>query len=559
MVIEMNTQLTLFEDETKDKDNHTAESYTGIYAMHKYWSKKPYNIIREFILRYTEKGGIVLDPFCGSGISVTESIFTERKAIGIDINPSAIFITKQMINKVNTKLIQQEFSKVESEINDVINSFYIIKRRDKEFVGTHFIWENGKLTEVWYKNDVKSRTKITERPMQDDLELASSFSYNKIPYYYPQDRFFHNSRINANRENHIYELFTPRNLMALSLLIDRIEKIENRNVKEFFKFCFTASIGQASKMVFVVKRRGKFNGESRKTKRKEVGSWVIGYWVPKENFEINVWNCFENRYRKILKAKKGVEYKKYSINEAANFEELLDLKNLLLINEPAQKALKEMPGNSIDYVVTDPPHGNRQPYLELSMLWNSWLKKEVNYEDEIIISESKDRKKDIHNYYKLLNEVLAEIERILKPNRYFSLMFNSLDDETWINLLIHTNSLKFDLEKVETLEYSANSVVQDTRRAGLKTDFILTFRKNPNKIIKDIQLISVKKNKNYIVNLIEDYLKNSREKCLETYQILNLLISELLHQNKFFRLSEVLHILKTDFDKEGNKWIKRGI
>jgi len=555
----MNAKLTLLKDKTKDSNNHKAKSYTGIYAMHKYWSKKPYNIIREFILRYTEKGQIALDPFCGSGISVIESIFTEREAIGIDINPSAIFITKQMINKVNIILMQKEFIKLESEIKDVINSFYIIKRKNKKFIGTHFIWENAKLTEVWYKNDVKSRTKIIEKPMRDDLELASSFSYDKISYYYPKDRFFHNSRINANRKNHIYELFTPRNLMALSLLMDRIEKIENKNVKEFFKFCFTASVGQASRMVFIVKRRGKFNGKSRKTERKEVGSWVIGYWVPKENFEINVWNCFKNRYRKVLKAKKELEHKKYSINEATNFEELLDSKNLLLINEPAQKALKELPDNSIDYVITDPPHGNRQPYLELSMLWNSWLKKDVNYEDEIVISESKDRKKDIHNYFNLLNEVFAEIERILKPNHHFSLMFNSLNDETWINLLIHTSSLKFDLENVETLEYSANSVVQDTRRAGLKTDFILTFRKNPNKIIKDIELVSLKKNKNYVVNLIVDYLKNSREKYLETYQILNLLISELLHQNKFFRLSEVLHILKTDFDKEGNKWTKRGI
>ncbi|RLF93277.1 DNA methylase [Thermococci archaeon] len=555
----MNKQLTLFEDETKETTNHTAKSYTGIYAMHKYWSKKPYNIIREFILRYTEKGEIVLDPFCGSGISVTESIFTERKAIGVDINPSAIFITKQMINKVPIKLIQKEFSKLESEVKDVINSFYIVKRIDKKFIGTHFIWENGKLTEVWYKNDVKSRTKIIERPTQNDLELALSFSYNKIPYYYPKDRFFHNSRINANRENHIYELFTPRNLMALSLLMDRIEKIENKDIKEFFKFCFTASVGQASRMVFVVKRRGKFNSKSRKTERKEVGSWVIGYWVPKENFEINVRNCFENRYRKILKAKRELEYKKYSINEATNFEELLELKNLLLITEPAQKALKEIPDNSIDYVITDPPHGNRQPYLELSMMWNSWLKKDVNYDDEIVISESKDRKKDIHNYYKLLNEVLDEIERILKPNRYFSLMFNSLDNETWINLLIHTSSLKFDLEKVETLEYSANSVVQDTRRAGLKTDFILTFRKNLNKTIKDIELISVKKNKDYIINVIENYLKNSIEKSLETYQILNLLISELLPQNKFFSLSEILNLLEMDFDKEGSKWTRRGI
>ncbi|PIU51847.1 hypothetical protein COS91_02350 [Candidatus Desantisbacteria bacterium CG07_land_8_20_14_0_80_39_15] len=556
MYKQMYKQLNLFEDEIENKTNHVAESYTGIYGVHKYWSKKPYNIVRDFILRYTNKDGIVIDPFCGSGISITESIFTGRKAIGIDINPSAIFITKQMINKTPIRVLREEFRRLELDIKNKINALYIVKRGNREFIGTHFLWENGELKEIWYKRGKKNH-KSVEEPTEEDLKLASSFSYEEIPYFYPKNHFFHNPRINANRENHIYDLFTPRNLMALSLLMDRIEKIENNDIRELFKFCFTSSVGQASKMVFVVKQRGKFKGKSRESERKEVGSWVIGYWVPKENFEINVWNCFENKYSKILKAKKEQENAKYSINEAKNTEEILDSKNLLLLNEPAQKVLKKMPNNSIDYVITDPPHGNRQPYLELSMMWNSWLKKDVDYEDEIVISESKDRNKDIYNYYYLLNKVFVEIERILKPNHYFSLMFNSLDDETWINLITYTNKLNFELEKVETLEYSANSVVQDTRRAGLKTDFILTFRKNPNKIIKNVELMSIKNNKQYIVNLINDYIDNGGKQGLETYQILNLLVSDLLQQNKFFRLSEVLKIIKTEFDEEGNKWVRR--
>lgn len=551
----MYKQSSLFENKEDNKSSYIGEPYTGIYGMHKYWSKKPYNIIQDFILRYTNKGEIVIDPFCGSGISVTESIFTERKAIGIDINPSAIFITKQMINKIQTKLLQEEFRKLELNIKDKINSFYEIKRGNNKFTGTHFLWENGKLKEIWYKNNNK---KIIGKPTEEDLKLALSFSYEKVPYFYPNDKFFHNPRINAYREKHIYDLHTPRNLMALSLLMDKIEKVENKEISEFLKFCFTACIGQASKMVFVVKRRGKFSGKSRVIERKEVGSWVIGYWVPKENFEINVWNCFENRYRKILKAKKELENAQYSINEAKNFDELLDSKNLLLINEPAQNALKKIPDDSVDYIITDPPHGNRQPYLELSMMWNSWLKYDVNYQDEIVISESKDRIKNIHNYYQLLKEVFTEIERILKPNRYFSLMFNSLNDETWINLFTNMNKLNFELEKVETLDYSANSVVQDTRGVGLKTDFIFTFRKNINRIFEDLQLISVKKNEYYITNLIDNSLKNGGCNGLETYQILNLLVSELLQQGNFFRLSEVLNLLNTKFKKEGNRWIKRG-
>lgn len=75
MDTEMYKQGGLFKDETKDKINHIAKSYTGIYGMHKYWSKKPYNIIRDFILRYTTKGEIVIDPFCGSGISMGQVLF----------------------------------------------------------------------------------------------------------------------------------------------------------------------------------------------------------------------------------------------------------------------------------------------------------------------------------------------------------------------------------------------------------------------------------------------------------------------------------------------------
>lgn len=496
----------------------------------------------------------MLDPFCGSGTSISESIFTARKAIGIDINPSAILITKEMVNRVPIKLIQEEFDRLQSATKDKINSLYIVRRNDKKFVGTHFIWANGRLIEVWYKENKTNISKVVEESTEDDLKLALSFSYNKIPYYYPEDIFFHNSRINANRNNHIFDLFTPRNLTALSLLMNRIERIENNNVRQFFKFCFTASVGQGSKMVFVVKRRGKFSGQSREFPRKEVGSWVIGYWVPNENFEINVWNCFENRYKRILKAKKGLKHKKYSINEANSFKELLDSKNLLLLNEPSQKALKKIPDNSVDYVITDPPHGNRQPYLELSMMWNSWLKKDVNYNDEIVISNSKDRNKDIRNYYQLLGEVFIEIERILKPNRYFSLMFNTLDDETWINLILNMNKLNLELTEVETLQYSANSVVQDTRPAALKTDFILTFRKDSQKIIDNIELISVKENANYFINIIQEHLKNCKGNGLETYQILNVLVSDLFQENKFFKLSEVLEILKTRFRQEASKW-----
>jgi len=546
----MSKQLDLFGKKSRTKADYIAKSYKGIYGMHKYWSKKPYNIIREFILKYTNEKEIVLDPFCGSGISVAESLFTNRKVIGVDINPSAIFITKNLIKKIPVSLFEQEFKKLELSIKKKINSLYIVKRDNKEYVGTHFIWENERLKEVWYKNS--NNKKIIDAPTYEDIELFSSFSYEDIPYYYPKSRFFHNTRINAHRDKRIFELFTPRNLKALSFLMNKIEKIRNEEIKELMRFCFTASTGQASKMVFVVKRRGKYSGNSVNAEKKEVGSWIIGYWLPKEYFEINVWNCFENRYKRILKAKKQQKKINYKINLTNSLDELLVKdKNMILFNKPAQNILKKIPNDSIDYVITDPPHGNRQPYLELSMMWNEWLRETVNYQEEIVISESKDRNKDIENYNKLLNDVFKEIYRILKKDHYFSLMFNSLDNGTWINLITNLNKLKFELKKIETMSYSAHSVVQDTRNYGLKTDFILTFKKNPKIIVEEIKLISFKENKEDIIKIIEGYVfKKLIKRDFEPYQIINLVISKLLKKKIFIKISDMPKILKIIYNHE---------
>jgi len=518
--------------------HYKANTYTGIYAIHKYWSKKPYNVIRTFIKKYSNKNEIILDPFCGSGISVIESIILDRKVIGIDINPSAIFITEQMLKKINPKQILKEFENIKNKIKNKIDELYKIERNGNIIYATHFIWEENKLTEIWYYNNNK---KIILQPLNKEEKNAKNFKIMDIPYFYPKTPFFYNSRINTKKGQKVCDLFTPRNLYALSILYNEIEKIEKEEVKNLLKFIFTSSIGQSSKMVFIVKRRGKNNGNT--VEKKEVGSWVIGYWTPKNYFEINVWNNFENRFKKIIKAKTKQLLTNYKIKETQNIQDIIYRNNnFCLLNKPAQKELKNIPDNSIDYIITDPPHGDRIPYLELGTLWNSWLKKEVNFKDEIIISNAKERKKDITNYNQLINEVFIEIYRILKPNKYFSLMFNSLDDKTWINLIITLTRIGFYLSNIETIGYSVNSVVQNNRKKGLKTDFILTFKKNIYFKSGNIKILSLKENKNYLENNIFKIIDKENNK--EIYNLINQIFKYFLKKEEFFYLSEVIKIIE---------------
>ena len=86
--------------------------HTSMYLMHKYWARKPYNVVSEYIRNYTKEGDIVLDPFCGSGPTPIEAIKVGRKSIGIDLDPIAIFITKMTVLPVNIDSIKKTFEEI---------------------------------------------------------------------------------------------------------------------------------------------------------------------------------------------------------------------------------------------------------------------------------------------------------------------------------------------------------------------------------------------------------------------------------------------------------------
>lgn len=62
----------------------------------------PY-VVKNLLIKYSNKNDIVLDQFVGSGTTIIESLLLNRKAIGIDINDKAINITKSRIKNIDGK------------------------------------------------------------------------------------------------------------------------------------------------------------------------------------------------------------------------------------------------------------------------------------------------------------------------------------------------------------------------------------------------------------------------------------------------------------------------
>lgn len=498
-------------------------TYKGIYAMHKYWGKKPFNEISKFIEKYSLPEDTVMDCFCGSGVTLIEAVKAGRKAIGVDLNPIAIKLANVSMTAVEIEKINETFKSIKEKLQKTIYRLYEMEYEREPIMVTHTIWKNNKPIEVWYCTD-REKKKIR---VGNDTDIKMCNEPEIEPKWYPKTIMFENTRINVEKNQKVSDLFTPRALVGLSLLCDEIKQIKDEKLKAVFELTLSGTLSQASKLVFVIRGRKKKEGEPAKA---EVGSWVIGYWRPEEHFEINVWNCFENRFKRVLRGEQEI-YELFSDKTADYMNNYLNLINGSATNIPIDD-------NTVDYVFIDPPHANRILYMEQSLMWNAWLELDniIDWNNEIIVSEAKKRKdKDTNNYNKLLWKTFSEIKRVLKPEKYFSLVFNCLDDDTWIDLLNLFVTHGFEIIDIVPLEYSATSVIQDNRKNALKTDFVLTFKNTGNRELSEVIF------RNDDLKLEED-IKNILVKSpeYEVYNVMNALFEKTIPQGYIYKISKIV-------------------
>ncbi|GAP94596.1 DNA methyltransferase [Leptolyngbya sp. NIES-2104] len=453
---------------TTIKDISNPDTYKGLYSFHKYWGKKPTESITFFIQNYTESTDIVLDPFLGSGLISRECLSKRRRFIGIDVNPHSIEHTNFLLDLPEASLFRDALKSIEINIKQKINDTY---HTSDGKIGSHYLWSGKNLSKIWFKPEI-GRSKVEIDPSRFDLENFNSFTQYKIRNI-RDATFFTNSRINSSSQMSIYDLFTSRALHNIDLILDEIKLLPD-TLKRAFLLTLTSSSGQMSSMVFAITNRGKTKQQT--SNKIEVGSWVIGYWRPELHFEINVWNCFESRANKLYKALLNINTHKYLQHESINA--LLENKQgAAILNGDCLSIMKTIPEKTIKLICTDPPHGDRIPYLELSEMWNSILNEEVYFEREIVISNAKERNKKKDEYIRQMKLLISQSDRILTNDGMFLMYFNARDKQSWRFLEVLESSSDLKFVGTFPMEYSANSVVQDNRKGGLKTDCVLVFAK----------------------------------------------------------------------------------
>jgi len=106
-------------------DNYHCEPFVGdvsegkndpIYNAHSYHTKVPHKAIMKYIEHYTNEGDIVLDGFCGTGMTGVAAQLLNRKAILSDLSPIATFIAYNYNNPVDLLEFKREADKILKEV-----------------------------------------------------------------------------------------------------------------------------------------------------------------------------------------------------------------------------------------------------------------------------------------------------------------------------------------------------------------------------------------------------------------------------------------------------------
>lgn len=468
------------EEKTDNPAAKAPQGYKGFAGFHKYWGKKPTEAWHLLIERLTKPEDIILDPFLGSGLIAKECTDLNRRFIGFDINPICLELTEMYLSPPTHQELKSALNSLYRALLPIVNDLYKLSTGD---IATHLLWENDTIVKVWKKSG-RARVELNvDRPELRRFENADKYTLRNESKF----RFFENSRINSKSAMAIDQLFTPRALAVIDCILDEIAKTKG-DTRRALRLVLSAALGQMSRMVFAVSKRGKTRGiESESI---EVGSWVIGYWRPEQHFEINAFNCFENKANKLLKALNELEPSRRVKLATDEWDFSKNEKTCFLALGDSEELLKKLRTESVNVILTDPPHGDRIPYLELSEMWNGFLGYESDLSGELVISNAKTRKKDQITYNKKLLQILQECHRVLKNDGVIAIMFNARSADHWESLEQLETQTSFSFVGCYPMEYSAGSVVQDNRDGGLKSDYVLLYAKSTE--TRTVRLISSK-------------------------------------------------------------------
>lgn len=414
-----------------------------VSGLHKYWARKPWRVLDWFIDTYSKPGDLVVDPFMGSGSTGLQANMLGRKFLGIDLNPFACFLGAQTLSQdFEIQRFEASFQEVESLAKIPIMDLYRVNE--------HYALWSKKDPGSGFLTGLTADIQFGKRIRQSFLLPAVNFDRQNltIPDAAFPSKFF-KDRFSYKGVSKVSDMYSDRNLAALSLLHDAIMK-SDPDMREFLLLAFSNTLLHVSHL--------------KSEHVRPLG--VNNYWMPDDYIEENVWWRFADRVAKLATAKGLIEAEFRKSPEAVRDFEILN---------KSCTELKDIDSSTVDYILTDPPYGDAIQYSELSFIWNTWLGSTYESNDEVIVNPAQGKKNE--EYLTLLDASLSEAHRILKTNAFATIAFHSRDISLWLGLADILRSLNMTLISIDAFPPKGSPFTRNWAKFSPKTDLYITVSK----------------------------------------------------------------------------------
>ncbi len=458
-----------------------SETHTSEYLLHKYWARKPHNVIATFLRELLPPNGLVIDPFCGSGVVLKEAQKQGFLSIGIDINPIAILNTQVITNPPNVQEFIDTVSKIIDHTWERCAYAYSINSTENVRYFIHSIIvkcsccnceisreqaiKRGKKTfcpkcnhELRFNLENMISTKITGICIERDKNIISDTNLCESQMHLSNSRIFNN--VNESNYNFIFEenrrilafkgmqtkdLFTVRNYNILCYVASQFEKISDDRIKNAALLLLTASVAQCSRLI-----------PTRNNLSTGGPAWSVpGFWVPAQHLESNPIIHLRARMKKF---EKGL-----SILNTDSFKS-----SVTIIKGDSKTKFSQIPAKA-DLIFLDPPYGDNIPYTEFSTIWNSFLKEQPKYDDDISVSDRTSRNIAWKKYNLDINIILQQCSKKLAPNGHLLITFNNNDIKAWEAIIGNLQKNGF---RCDGLSYIIPAVVSSKAQFSPKGSYI---------------------------------------------------------------------------------------
>jgi adenine-specific DNA methylase len=309
-------------------------------------------------------------------------------------------------------------------------------------------------------------------------EVSKVFAQRKAEIAYPTDLIFEDNRFDARPVSHGFsrydQLFNPRQLYSLSLLLSEILKLDDKASKEYLLLAFSDCLASNNQLVSYAFGYQKITPLFA----------IHGYQIPQRPVEGNVWGndhlgrgSFIRCVRKVVAGKKyAAKPFEYRYPEGLSLEKVYTGESIMTaVRTTTEKSgtsslsracllnrssidLSGLASGSVDLVLTDPPFYNNLAYSELSDFYYQWLR--LYFVDEASMYNGATapidksflvRRKTSAEHSKYVNGLSAamkECSRVLKKDGMLVFTFHHREAAAWYALALSLQESSFRVTSV---------------------------------------------------------------------------------------------------------------